>query len=50
VQAKQTKSPEQPVVIAADGGARYEDVMKVLDRMQLAGVQRVGLLARPAGK
>jgi biopolymer transport protein TolR len=50
VQAKQLKSPEQPVVIAADGGARYEDVMKVLDRLQLAGVQKVGLLARPAGK
>ena len=27
VQAKQAKSPAQPVVIAADGGARYEDVM-----------------------
>ena len=50
LQAKQLKSPEQPVVIAADGGARYEDVMKVLDRLQLAGVQKVGLLARPAGK
>ena len=50
IQAKQAKSPDQPVVIAADGGARYEDVMKVLDRLQTSGVQKVGLLARPVGK
>ena len=50
IQAKQAKSPDQPVVIAADGGARYEDVMKVLDRLQTSGVQKVGLLARPASK
>ena len=50
IQAKQAKSPDQPVVIAADGGARYEDVMKVLDRLQTSGVQKVGLLARPIGK
>jgi biopolymer transport protein ExbD len=35
------------VVIQADKGAQYDDVIKILDRLQLAGVKRVGLLARP---
>ena len=38
---------DQPVVIDADRGSRYEDVIGVLDRLQLGGVKRVGLLARP---
>ena len=38
---------EQPVVIEADKGARYEDVIGILDRLQQGGVKRVGLLARP---
>ena len=38
---------EQPVVIDADKGARYEDVIGILDQLQLGGVKRVGLLARP---
>jgi len=38
---------EQPVVIDADKGSRYEDVIGVLDRLQQGGVKRVGLLARP---
>ncbi|HLW12311.1 MAG TPA: biopolymer transporter ExbD [Casimicrobiaceae bacterium] len=38
---------EQPVVIDADKGSRYEDVIGILDRLQLGGVKRVGLLARP---
>jgi biopolymer transport protein TolR len=38
---------ERPVVIQADKGAQYDDVIKILDRLQLAGVKRVGLLARP---
>ena len=50
IREKQAKIPDQPVVIAADGGARYEEVMKVLDKLQTSGVQKVGLLARPVGK
>jgi biopolymer transport protein TolR len=46
--ARQAKQ-EQPVVIAADKGARYEDVLGVLDLLQRNGVKKVGLLARPAG-
>jgi biopolymer transport protein TolR len=38
---------EQPVVIDADKGSRYEDVVGILDRLQLGGIKRVGLLARP---
>ena len=38
---------EQPVVIDADKGARYEDVIGILDQLQQGGVKRVGLLARP---
>jgi len=39
---------EQPVVIAADKNARYEDVLSVLDLLQRNGVKKVGLLARSA--
>ena len=39
--------PDQPVVIAADRAARYEDVLGVLDLLQRNGLRRVGLLARP---
>jgi biopolymer transport protein TolR len=38
---------EQPVVIDADKGTRYEDVIGILDRLQLGGIRKVGLLARP---
>ena len=44
--ARQAKQ-EQPVVVAADKGARYEDVLGVLDLLQRNGVKKVGLLARP---
>ena len=46
VLAKQGRQ-EQPVVIAADKGARYDDVLGVLDLLQRNGVRKVGLLARP---
>ena len=46
--ARQAKQ-EQSVVIAADKGARYEDVLGVLDLLQRNGVKKVGLLARPPG-
>ena len=47
-QAQATRT-EQPVVIAADRSARYEDVLGVLDLLQRNGVRKVGLLARPPG-
>jgi len=48
--AKQAKLPDQPVVIAADRNARYEDVLGVLDLLQRNGVRKVGLLARPPAR
>jgi biopolymer transport protein TolR len=49
IRAKQAKLPSQPVVIAADKSARYEDVLGVLDLLQRNGAKKVGLLARPPG-
>ena len=49
IRAKQAKLPGQPVVIAADRSARYEDVLGVLDLLQRNGAKKVGLLARPPG-
>jgi biopolymer transport protein TolR len=49
IRAKQAKLPDQPVVIAADRNARYEDVLALLDRLQRGGARKVGLLARPPG-
>ena len=48
IRAKQARLPDQPVVIAADRNARYDDVLGVLDLLQRSGAQKVGLLARPA--
>jgi len=46
-QAARAEAPT-PVVIAADREVRYEHVMTAMDRLQQAGVQRVGLLVQPA--
>lgn len=40
---------ETPVVISADKNVKYEVVVKVMDTLQRAGVQRVGLLVKNAG-
>jgi biopolymer transport protein TolR len=47
VRAKQDKRPDQAVVIAADKGVKYDDVVGVLDLLQRNRVRKVGLLARP---
>jgi biopolymer transport protein TolR len=39
--------PDQPVVIAADKGVRYEEVMNTMTILQNAQISRIGLLARP---
>ena len=38
---------QRPVVIAAPGSARYQDVIGLIDLLQRNGIQRVGLLAKP---
>ena len=50
VKAKVQLNPGQAVVIAGDGGTRYENVLNVLDVLKRSGVDRVGLLAQPAAK
>ena len=47
IRDRQTRNPEQAVVIAADRAVRYEDVVRVLDLLQQKGVHKVGLLLRP---
>jgi biopolymer transport protein TolR len=43
VLAAQGGVAETPVVISADKSVKYETVVKVMDALQRAGVQRVGL-------
>ena len=38
-----------PVVIAGDKTVRYESIVKVMDTLQRAGVQRVGLAVKQVG-
>ncbi|MBA3597793.1 MAG: ExbD/TolR family protein [Methylibium sp.] len=42
-------SADAPVIIAADRNVRYEQVVKVMDTLQRAGVQRVGLAVKATG-
>jgi len=44
---RQKLNADQPVVIAADRTARYEEVIGVLDMLQRNGIRKVGLLAKP---
>jgi biopolymer transport protein TolR len=41
---RQAKNPDQPVVIAASGRVRYQEVVDLLDFLQQKGVRKVGLL------
>ncbi|AKJ28123.1 ExbD/TolR family protein [Caldimonas brevitalea] len=38
-----------PVVISADKSVKYEAVVKIMDKLQRAGVQRVGLSVKTTG-
>ena len=41
---------ERIVLIKADEGARYSEVMRVFDQLQRAGIENIGLIAeRPGG-
>jgi biopolymer transport protein TolR len=44
---KQSRNPEQAVVIAADKEVRYAAVLEVMDMLQQNQVRKVGLLAKP---
>jgi biopolymer transport protein TolR len=43
VRDKQGGNAEVPVVISADRNVRYENVVRVMDTLQRAGIKRVGL-------
>ena len=49
VSALQAGSTNTPVIIAADRNVKYEQVVKVMDTLQKAGVQRVGLAVKATG-
>ena len=44
----QKKNPEQAVVIAGDKSVKYEVVLGVMDELQRAQVQKIGLLVQPS--
>ena len=48
IKAEHAKTPERPVLIAADKAVRYEAVLGVMDELQKQQVRRVGLLVKPA--
>jgi biopolymer transport protein TolR len=47
IREKQSRHPEQAVVISADKDVRYEAVLEVMDMLQQNQVRKVGLLAKP---
>ena len=49
VQALQDGNADTPVVISADRTVKYESVVRVMDTLQKAGVQRVGLSVKSTG-
>jgi len=49
VRDAQAGNANTPVVISADRAVKYEAVVKVMDTLQRAGVQRVGLSVKQSG-
>ncbi len=49
VKAAQAGDSNTPVVISADRAVKYEAVVKVMDTLQRAGIQRVGLSVKQSG-
>jgi biopolymer transport protein TolR len=48
IRDRQARSPDQAVVIYADGAIPYKAVMEVLDMLQRNRIAKVGLMARPS--
>ena len=46
---QQGQAPDTPVIISADKGVAYDAVVKAMDALQKAGVQRVGLSVKQGG-
>jgi len=50
VKEMQGGNADTPVVISADRNVKYEQVVKVMDVLQKAGMQRVGLAVKQSGQ
>ncbi|MBL8480549.1 MAG: protein TolR [Rhodocyclaceae bacterium] len=46
IQAAQSEGAPRPVLVAGDKRVRYEAVVAVLDELQRAGLQKIGLLVQ----
>lgn len=46
---QKNQSSDAPVIISADKGVQYDAVVKAMDALQKAGVQRVGLSVKQGG-
>ena len=46
---QQNQPPDTPVIISADKGVSYDAVVKAMDALQKAGVQRVGVSVKEGG-
>jgi biopolymer transport protein TolR len=49
VKALQAGNAQVPVVISADKAVKYEQVVRTMDALQRAGIQRVGLSVKQGG-
>ena len=49
VREQQAGNVEVPVVISADRSVRYENVVRVMDVLQKAGIKRIGLAVKQGG-
>jgi biopolymer transport protein TolR len=49
VRDRQAGNAEVPVVISADRSVRYDNVVRVMDVLQKAGVKRIGLAVKQGG-
>jgi biopolymer transport protein TolR len=49
VRQAQGGDAQTPVVISADKNVKYDAVVKAMDRLQKAGIQRVGLVVKQGG-
>jgi biopolymer transport protein TolR len=49
VKAAQGGNEQVPVVISGDRNVKYDAVVRVMDRLQQAGVKRIGLSVRQGG-
>ncbi len=46
--ASYIRDPRKPVLVAGDRNVRYEAVLQTMDELRQKGVERVGLLVKPA--